>query len=101
MAQLAEFPIGGCDGYGLRRVEKMKGPRKALHTVMVGGKFLLIGRCNGAALGIMQAKLSERDLVEDRGLGELGSGYCQQQRLHNQGIDRDRADQLSPEQPQF
>jgi hypothetical protein len=79
----------------------MKGPRKTLHTVMVGGKFFLIGRRNGAALGIMQAKLSERNLVEDRGLGELGSGYRQQQRLHNQGIDRDRADQLSPEQPQF
>ena len=79
----------------------MRGSGKTLQTVMVGGMFLLVGGRNRAAVGVMQAKLGERNLVEDRSLGELGSGHRQQQRLHDQGIDRDRADQPSPEQPQF
>ena len=96
--QLAVFPIGSCDGYGLLGVEKMKGPGKTLQTVVVRGMLLLIGR---AAIRVMQAKLGERNLVEDRRLSELGSRYRQQQWLHRQSIDRDRADQLSPEQPPF
>jgi hypothetical protein len=96
--QLAVFPIGRCDGYGLLGVEKMKGPGKTLQTVVVRGMLLLIGR---AAIRVMQAKLGERNLVEDRRLRELGSRYRQQQRLHRQSIDRNRADQPSPELPQF
>ena len=99
--QLAVFPIGRCDGYGLLGVEKMKGPGKTLQTVVVRGMLLLIGRRNRAAIRVMQAKLGERNLVEDRRLRELGSRYRQQQRLHRQSIDRNRAHQPSPELPQF
>ena len=101
LAQLAEFPIGRRDGYGLLGVEKMKSPGKTLQTVMMCGMFLLIGGRSRATVGVMQAKLGERNLVEDRRLRKLGSRYRQQQRLHRQSIDRNRADQPSPELPQF
>jgi hypothetical protein len=76
----------------------MKCPGKTLQTVMGCRKFLLIGGRNWAAVRVMQAKLSERNLVEDRSLGDLGSRYRQQQRLHDQCKDRDRGGQSLPEQ---
>ena len=83
------------------RIKKVKGSGKTLQTMLVGGMLVLVGRRTSAAIRVMQAKLGERNLVEDGGLGELGSRYRQQQWLHRQSIDRDRADQLSPEQPPF
>jgi hypothetical protein len=79
----------------------MKRPGKTLHTVIVRGMFFLIGGRSRAAIRVMRAKFSERNLVKDRSLGELGARHRQQQRLQDQSIDRDRADQPSPEQPQF
>lgn len=61
------------------------------------GVLLLIGRRNGAAICTMQAKLRERDLVEDGCLGGLASQYRQQERLHDQSTNRKDADQPSPE----
>ena len=78
----------------------MKCPGKTLQTV-VGGMFLPVVGRNGATARVVQAKLGERNVVKGRGLGELASRNRQQQRLHGQSIDRDRADQPSPEQSQL
>jgi hypothetical protein len=94
--QLAELRINGRNGCGLRRAEKNKGPRKALQAVLLCGMFL-IGRREGAAIGAVLAKLSERNVVESGRLGKLASRDRQQQRLHGEGIDRNRANQPSPE----
>ena len=77
----------------------MECPGKALQT-MVGGVFLLVVGRNRTAVRVVQAKLGERNVVKDCRLGELASRNRQQQRLHGQSIDRDRADQPSPEQSQ-
>lgn len=69
--------------------------------MLVRGVFVLIGRRDRAAVRVMQAKLRERNFVKDRCLGELASRYRQQQRLHDQSIDRNDADQPSPERAQF
>ncbi len=61
------------------------------------GVLFLIGRRNGAAVRVMQTKLRERDFVENGCLGGLASQYRQQQRLHDQCIDRKHPDQRSPE----
>ena len=65
--------------------------------MLVCGVFVLVGRRNRTAIRVMKAKLGERNFVKDGRLGELASRYRQQQRLHNQSIDRDDADQPSPE----
>ena len=61
------------------------------------GVFCLVGRRNRAAVRVMLTKLRERYFVEDGCLGSLASQYRQQQRLHDQRIDRKDADQPSPE----
>jgi len=38
---------------------------KTLRTVLVSGMLALVGRRTSAAIGVMQAKLGERNLVED------------------------------------
>ena len=62
--------------------------------------LLLVSGRNRAAVRVMQAKLGERNVVQHRRLSELASRDRQQQRLHDQGIDRNRANQPSPEQAQ-
>jgi hypothetical protein len=62
--------------------------------------MLLIGRRDRTAIGIMLAKLSKCDIVENGRLRKLAAGDRQQQRLHDQGTDRNRADQRSPERTQ-
>jgi len=69
--------------------------------MLVRGMFVLVSRRNRAAIRVMQAKLRERNFVKDGRLGELASHYRQQQRLHDQSIDRDDADQPSPERSQL
>jgi len=98
---LAKLPINGRNGYGLRSAVENKGPRKALQTVLVCGVFVLVGRRDRAAIGIMLAKLGERDFIESGRLRKLASHDRQQQRLHDQGIDRGCADQLPPERAKF
>jgi len=63
----------------------------------MSGVFFLVGWCNRAAICVMQTKLGEGDFVEDRCLRQLVSSERQQQRLHDQRIERKHADQLSPE----
>jgi hypothetical protein len=82
-------------------IKKMERTGKALQTVLMRGVFFLVGRRNRAAIRVMKAKLGERNFVKDRCLGELASPNRQEQRLHDQSIDRDYADQPSPEWPQF
>ena len=65
------------------------------------GVFFLVGRRNRAAIRVMKAELRERNLIEDRCLSKLASRNRQEQRLHDQSIDRNDADQPSPERPQF
>jgi hypothetical protein len=83
----------------LRCAEQNKGAGKTLQTVLLRG-MLLIGRRDRAAIGVMLAKFGESCLVERGRLRKLASGDRQQQRLHGQGIDRNRANQPSPEQSQ-
>ena len=97
--QLAELAINGRNGCGLRRAEKNKGTRKALQAVLLCGMFL-VGRRDRSAIGVMLAELGERYLVEGGRLRKLASRDRQQQRLHGKGIDRNRANQPSPEQSQ-
>ena len=80
---------------------KNKGAGKALQTMLMRRMLLLVGGRNRAAVRVMLAKLGERNVVKDGRLGELASHDRQQQRLHDQGIDRNRANQPSPEQAQF
>ena len=75
----------------------MKRPGKTLQAMVGMGMLMLVGRRDGAAVRIVKAKLREREIVKDRGLGELGSSNGQEQRLDDQRIDRNRADQPSPE----
>src|SRR5579863_6891923 len=96
MMELSELLIDRCDGYRLRGVEEVKRSGKTLHAMMVR-RIFLVGRRNGAAVRIMKAKLGERDIVESGGLRELAAGNRQQQRLHDQRIDCERANQPSPE----
>jgi hypothetical protein len=98
---LAKLPINGRNGYGLRSTVENKGPRKALQTVLVCGVLLLVGRRDRAAIGVMLAKLGECSFVESGRLRKLASHDRQQQRLHDQGIDCDRADQPPPEHAEF
>jgi hypothetical protein len=84
----------------LRGAKKNKGRGKALQTVLLGGMFL-IGRRGRAAIGVMLAKLSERGLFESGRLRKLAPDHRQQQGLHDQGIDRNRANQPSPEKTQL
>jgi hypothetical protein len=49
----------------LRGIEKNKGPGKALQAMLVRGMFALVGRCDRAAIRVVQAKLGVRDFVED------------------------------------
>src|SRR5581483_8214438 len=100
MTELSELLIGQCDSRRLRRVQQAKRSGKTLHAMMVG-RIFLVGRCNGAAIRIMKAKLGERDIVESSGLRELAPGNRQQQRLHDQCIDRERANQSLPEGARF
>lgn len=71
-----------------------------MQAVLLRGMFL-IGWRDRIAIGIMLAKLRERRVIESGRLRKLASGDRQQQRLHGKGIDRNRANQPSPEQPQF
>ncbi len=68
--------------------------------MLVRRVVFLVGRCNRTAVGIMLAKLGEPNVVKHGRAGELGSSNRQQQRLHDQGVDRSRADQPSPEPAQ-
>jgi len=72
---------------------------EAKQTVIVCGMLLLVGRGNGAAIRLMQAQLGEREIAKSGSLGKLRSDDCQQQWLHHQRVDRDGADQASPEAP--
>jgi hypothetical protein len=100
MMELSELLIDQCNGRRLRRVQQAKRSGKTLHAMMVR-RIFLVGRCNGAAIRIMKAKLGERDIVESGGLRELAAGNRQQQRLHDQRIDRERANQPPPEGARF
>lgn len=97
MIELPELLAGQRDGYRPWRVEKMIGSRKALYAAVVIRVFLLVGRRNGGTVRIVSAKLGEGNIVENRGLRELGARNRYEQRLHHQCIDRKRADQPSPE----
>jgi hypothetical protein len=84
----------------LRSAKKDKGRGKTLQTVLSSG-MLLVGRRDRPAICLMLAKLREGDFVKSGRLGELACRDRQQQRLHHQGIDRNGADQPSPEQAQL
>jgi hypothetical protein len=84
----------------LRRTEEDKGPRKALQAVLLCGMFL-VGWRGRIAIATMLAKFGERHFVESGRLRKLASRDRQQQRLHGKSIDRNRANQPSPEQAQF
>src|SRR5579872_177185 len=96
MAQLAEFPVKRCNTDGLRRIQKVKCSGKTLQAMVGMGRFVLVGRRGGAAVRIVKAKLREREIGKDRGLGELGSSDVLEQRLDDQRIDRNRDNQPSP-----
>ena len=84
----------------MRSAVKSKCAGKALQAVLVCRVFL-IRRGDRTAVVVMLAELRERNLVEDGGFGDLVPRNRQQQRLQHQGIDRCRANQPSPEEPQF
>ena len=96
-AKLAELAVGKRNGNRFGSVEDVKGPGTAMHAMLVRRVLLLIGRRSGTAVRIVQTELGERSLVKNRSLGKLAARNRQQQWLHDQGIDRDRADQLAPE----
>ena len=49
-------PVMGCDGCELWRANN-KCAGKALQAMLVRRVFFLVGRCSGATVGAMQAKL--------------------------------------------
>jgi hypothetical protein len=57
--------------------------------------FLLVA--SRAAVYPMQAQLGERKIVKSRSLGKLSTNDRKQQRLHDQRVNRCRANQPSPE----
>lgn len=73
----------------------MKRSGKAKQAVVVCRMFRLL-RGHRAIVSLMQAKLRKRDFVNRRSLGELRAGG-QQQRLHDQRVDRGGAKQASAE----
>jgi hypothetical protein len=101
VAKFAELLMDRRDGYFLRRIEKVECSRKTLQAMLVDGMSFLVGGRNRTAIRIVQAELGERNIVKGAGLRELGTSNRQQQRLHEQGIDRGCADQPSPERSRF
>ena len=97
VAKFAELLMGRRGRYCLRRVEKMESSRETLQAMLMERMSFLVGGRNGTAIRIVQAELGERNSVKGAGLRELGTSNRQQERLHDQGIDRERADQPSPE----
>ena len=49
----------------MRGIKENKCPGKTLQTMLVRGMFVLVSRCNRAAIRVMQAKLRERNVVKN------------------------------------
>jgi hypothetical protein len=99
LSQFAEFPAGGGNGDGLRRIEKLKCPGETKQAMVERRMLRLIGRRNRTAVGGVQAKLGYGKVVDGGSVGKLGTNRRQQKRLHHQRIDCRRANQPSPEVP--
>lgn len=73
---------------------------KTQQAMIMCAMFLLVGRRNGAAISVMEAKLGQRKIVDGGSLGQLGAHDRKQQWLHDKRIDGRRADKPSPATPQ-